>query len=171
MNEAAAWESALSAPAAVSVTPMTEHDLLEVVEIEQRSGLSPWGWDAYHRELQSDDRGLMWVARLDENRGTTESLAGYIVGRLVADELHINNVAVRETYRRSGVATALLSRLLEAARDYKALRAFLEVRAGNAAAQALYERCGFAVVGRRRNYYPEPPDDALIMTAQIELNA
>lgn len=150
---------------------MTEHDLLEVVEIEQAGGLSPWGWDAYHHELQSDDRGLMWVARLDENSETTASLAGYVVGRIVADELHINNVAVREAYRRSGVATALLSRLLEAAGSYKAERAFLEVRAGNTAAQALYERCGFSVVGRRRNYYPQPPDDALIMSAQIERNA
>jgi ribosomal-protein-alanine N-acetyltransferase len=155
------------AAAAVLVMPMTEHDLLEVVEIERASGLSPWGWDAYHHELQSDDRSLMWVARISESRETNDSLAGYVIGRLAADELHINNVAVREAYRRSGVATALLSRLLEAARGYRALRAFLEVRAGNTAAQALYERCGFSVVGRRRNYYPAPPDDALIMTAQI----
>jgi [ribosomal protein S18]-alanine N-acetyltransferase len=164
-------EAALRAPAIVSVTPMTEHDLLEVVEIEQTSGLSPWGWDAYHHELQSDDRGLMWVARLDEHRGTAESLAGYIVGRLITDELHINNVAVRKAYQRNGVATMLLLRLLEAARGYNAVQALLEVRAGNTAAQALYARCGFSVVGRRRNYYPNPPDDALIMSAPIGRNA
>jgi [ribosomal protein S18]-alanine N-acetyltransferase len=164
-------EATTRAAAAVLVSPMTEHDLLEVVEIERASGLSPWGWDAYHHELQSDDRGLMWVARINENRETSELLAGYVVGRLAADELHINNVAVREGYRRSGVATALLSQLLEAARGYRALQAFLEVRAGNTAAQALYERCGFSVVGRRRNYYPEPPDDALIMSAQIGQSA
>ena len=171
MTEAATKESALSVLGAVFLRPMSEHDLLEVVEIEQSSGLSPWGWDAYHRELQSDDRGLMWVAQVDNNWGTAESLAGHAVGRLVADELHINNVAVRESYRRRGVARALLSRLLEAARGYRALRAFLEVRAGNAPAQALYERCGFSVVGRRRNYYTNPTDDALIMTVQIERNA
>jgi len=160
-------ESALTVPATVTISPMTEHDLLEVVEIEQNSRLSPWGWDAYHRELQSNDRGLMWVARLDPQRDSEKTLAGYIVGRLVADELHINNVAVRHAYRRTGVAAALLSRLLAAATSYKAVRAFLEVRAGNAAAQALYEGCGFCTVGRRRNYYSNPPEDALIMTVEI----
>jgi ribosomal-protein-alanine N-acetyltransferase len=164
-------ESELSAPPEVAVSPMTEHDLLEVVEIERTSGLSPWGWNAYHRELQSNDRGLMWVARVDATLGNEEFLAGYIVGRLVADELHINNFAVREAYRRCGIATALLSRLLQEAKSYRALRAFLEVRAGNAAAQALYERCGFAAVGRRRNYYSNPSDDALIMTAEMGENA
>ncbi len=160
-------ESVLTVATTVSICPMTEHDLLEVVEIERQSGLSPWGWDAYHRELQSNDRGLMWVARLDPKLVTDSALAGYIVGRLVADELHINNVAVRDAYRRCGIATALLSRVLEAAKTYQAARAFLEVRAGNAAAQALYERCGFFAVGRRRNYYSSPAEDALIMTVEV----
>jgi len=160
-------ESTLTVPATVSILPMTEHDLLEVVEIEQNSRLSPWGWDAYHRELQSNDRGLMWVARLDRQLNREKTLAAYIVGRLVADELHINNVAVRDAYRRTGIASALLSRLLSEANGYKAVRAFLEVRAGNAAALALYEGCGFCVVGRRRNYYSNPQEDALIMTAEI----
>lgn len=164
-------ESALSAPSVVLVSPMTEHDLLEVVEIERTTGLSHWGWDAYHRELQSSDRGLMWVARLEAKLGKEDSLAGYIVGRLIADELHINNVAVRDTYRRAGIATALLSRVLGEAKAYQAVRAFLEVRAGNEVAQALYERCGFTIVGRRRNYYSNPPEDALIMTAEMVENA
>lgn len=164
-------ESALTVPATISISPMTEHDLLEVVEIEQESRLSPWGWDAYHRELQSNDRGLMWVARLDPHPDRESALAGYIVGRLVVDELHINNVAVREGYRRTRIATALLSHLLVEAKGYQAVRAFLEVRAGNAAAQALYEGCGFFIVGRRRNYYSNPSEDALIMTVEIGASA
>src|SRR6185295_7143175 len=105
-------EPVLSQSITATISPMTEHDLLEVVDIEQKSGLSPWGWDAYHRELQSTDRGLMWVARLDPAAGSEHSLAGYVVGRLVADELHINNIAVRAEYRRAGLASALLSRVL-----------------------------------------------------------
>lgn len=164
-------EPALTLPVSVILSPMTEHDLLEVVEIEQSSGLSPWGWDAYHRELQSNDRGLMWVARIEPNRVNVQALAGYVVGRLVVDELHINNIAVRDAYRRAGLATALLSRVLTEARASKAVRAFLEVRASNIPAQALYERCGFCAVGRRRNYYSNPQDDALIMTVEVGVNA
>lgn len=160
-------EPALTEQITVTIAPMTEHDLLEVVEIEQKSGLSPWGWDAYHRELQGNDRGLMWVARLDASLAREHSLAGYVVGRQAADELHINNIAVREGYRRAGIATALLSRVLMEAKAYRAVRAFLEVRAGNAAAQAMYENCGFCAVGRRRNYYSNPVEDALIMTAEV----
>lgn len=160
-------EPAFSQQISATISPMTEHDLLEVVEIEQQSGLSPWGWDAYHRELQSSDRGLMWVARLDSNSARDRSLAGYVVGRLAADELHINNIAVREDYRRAGIATALLSRVLTEAKGYRAVRAFLEVRAGNRVAQALYENCGFCAVGRRRGYYSNPIEDAIIMSVEV----
>src|SRR5882672_1589445 len=151
--------------AGVSVSPMSEHDLLEVVEIEQNSGLSRWGWNAYHAELRSENRNLMWVARLNESLRTDDELiAGYIVARLGAGELHINNLAVRENHRQQGIATLLLTRILAEARSAGAFAAFLEVRAGNAVAQAFYERFGFQIVGRRRNYYPEPREDALIMS-------
>ena len=155
----------------VSVSNMTEHDLLEVVDIERSCDLSRWGWDAYHAELQSGHRNLMLVARVSSaEEKDSESIVGYIVARLTAGELHINNAAVREAYRRRGVATALLSRILEEGERAGALAAFLEVRARNAAAQALYEGCGFLVVGRRRNYYSAPVEDALIMTLQLRQN-
>jgi len=155
----------------ISIASMTEHDLLEVVDIEQSSGLSPWGWEAYHRELESSDRGLMWVACIDPAFRDSHSLAGYVVGRMIVDELHINNIAVRTAYRGNGLGKALLAKVLEAARGYNAKRALLEVRAGNSAALALYERCGFSTIGRRRNYYTNPPEDALIMTLEIRESA
>jgi len=164
-------ESVLSA-VSVSVSNMTEHDLLEVVDIEQSCGLSRWGWDAYHAELQSGRRNLMLVARVSSpKRENTESVVGYIVARLAADELHINNAAVREAYRRRGVGTTLLDRIVEEGERAGAYAAFLEVRAGNCAAQALYEGCGFAVVGRRPNYYSAPVEDALIMSLQLRERA
>jgi ribosomal-protein-alanine N-acetyltransferase len=158
--------------ASVSVSNMTEHDLLEVVEIEQSCGLSRWGWDAYHTELQSDHRDLMLVARVSaaDNQDET-TIAGYLVARLTAGELHLNNLAVRQSYRRRGVGTALLGRISEAAKRAGAFTAFLEVRAGNSAAKAFYEHSGFVVVGRRRQYYSAPAEDALIMSLQLLLNA
>ena len=164
-------ESLLNA-VSVSVSNMTEHDLLEVVDIEQSCGLSQWGWEAYHAELQSNHRSLMLVARVNAAEGeNADSIVGYIVARLTVGELHINNAAVREAYRRCGVATALLGRIVEEGERAGAHAAFLEVRAENSAAQALYESCGFVVVGRRPNYYSAPVEDALIMTLQLRPTA
>lgn len=157
---------------AVSISRMTEHDLLEVVEIEERSGLSRWGWSAYYAELQGNNRSLMLVARVVRplEQLKTDNLAGYIVARLAAHELHINNVAVRVEYRQRGIGSALLKRILDSGRQLDASVALLEVRAGNSLAQALYEKCGFRSVGRRQAYYSAPLEDALIMSAPLDGN-
>ena len=157
------------APPAIDIAFMTEHDLLEVVEIEERSGLSRWGWSAYYAELQGQN-GLMFVARVVKPLEQPQSynLAGYIVARLTAGEVHINNVAIRDEFRRQGLGCQLLNRILEEGRKREAEAAFLEVRSGNAAAQALYERCGFELLGRRRNYYSDPTEDALTMRADLK---
>jgi [ribosomal protein S18]-alanine N-acetyltransferase len=167
-------EQAVAASAyGVSIGNMTEHDLLEVVEIEESSGLSRWGWAAYYAELQGSNRHLMLVARVadEEHERRRQGLAGYIVARMGADELHINNVAVREGYRRRGIGRALLDCILTEAKRSSVPRAFLELRAGNSAALALYEGCGFRVTSRRSKYYSEPVEDALVMIIQLEGNA
>jgi ribosomal-protein-alanine N-acetyltransferase len=147
---------------------MTEHDLLEVVEIEELSGLSVWGWDAYHQELQSPEDVILLVARTAHIQEPAHAIAGFIISRLVAGELHINNVAVRSEFRRHGVAMKLLQAVLTEGQRSGARLAFLEVREGNVAAQGLYGRCGFEVTGRRRRYYNQPVEDALLMSLLIE---
>ncbi|HKC62276.1 MAG TPA: ribosomal protein S18-alanine N-acetyltransferase [Pyrinomonadaceae bacterium] len=147
---------------------MTEHDLLEVVEIEKASGLSLWGWDAYHSELMQGSDALMFVARNLKSRDLHSGrIAGFIASRLVADELHVNNVAVRKEFRRLGIGRALLESVIEEGARRGARHAFLEVRAGNRAAQALYRRCGFSVAGLRKNYYSDPREDALVMSCEV----
>lgn len=155
---------------AISISHMTEHDLLEVVEIEERSGLSRWGWAAYYAELQGNNRSLMLVARVGRplEQAETYDIAGYIVARLATNEIHINNVAVRDEYRRRGLGSLLLKRILKEGKHLGATVAFLEVRAGNALAQGLYRKCGFKDVGRRRGYYSGPSEDALVMSAQLK---
>jgi ribosomal-protein-alanine N-acetyltransferase len=162
-----------SASQGVSIGRMTEHDLLEVVEIEESSGLSRWGWAAYYAELQGSNRHLMLVARVNDGqhqRGRSK-LAGYIVARMGADELHINNVAVREAYRRLGIGRALMDRILAEGKRSEVPCAFLELRAGNTAALSLYEDCGFRVTARRSKYYSEPVEDALVMIVQLKREA
>lgn len=157
----------------VSIGRMTEHDLLEVVEIEESSGLSRWGWAAYYAELQGSNRHLMLVARVNDGQHQLRrsKLAGYIVARMGADELHINNVAVREAYRRLGIGRALMDRILAEGKRSEVPCAFLELRAGNTAALSLYEDCGFRVTARRSKYYSEPVEDALVMIVQLQREA
>lgn len=146
---------------------MTEHDLLEVVEIEEQSGLSRWGWAAYYSELQGHNRSLMLIARPKSAETGSQQVAGYIAARATAGELHINNVAVRDPYRRNGVANLLLTRVVEEGKRLGASMAFLEVRSGNTAAQALYKKCGFRAITRRPRYYSEPLEDAVVMNLPL----
>ena len=152
-----------------SISQMTEHDLLEVVEIEEASGLSRWGWEAYYGELAREDETIMLVARpLDkESARKNFSILGFIATRLAASELHINNMAVRAGWRKTGIGAQLLGAALEEGMRRGARRAFLEVRASNEAAQALYRKFGFEQSGRRPRYYADPSEDALVMTAAL----
>lgn len=149
------------------VAPMSAHDLLEVVEIEETSGLSRWGWDSYHAEL-SRPESIMLVARRASPDERGKYLHGFVAARLGADELHVNNIGVREGVRRRGIGNVLLKHALERGEALGAHAAILEVRAGNLAAQALYRSLGFEVLGRRRNYYHDPTEDALVMSKPLQ---
>ena len=152
----------------IMIARMTEHDLLEVVEIEETSGLSRWGWAAYYAELQGTNRDLMLTARVAPAPIIEhQRIAGYIVARESAGELHINNVAVRDQYRRRGIGLALLGRIMETAKRLKVRVAFLEVRSGNKAAQALYQKIGFQPIARRPDYYSDPREDAVVMSLTL----
>ena len=150
----------------VEVARMTEHDLLEVVEIEETCGLSLWGWDAYRAELDRPE-AVTLVARGDIGLAYGRSVAGFVAARLASGELHVNNIGVRREARRRGLGGLLLGRALDIAREGGAERAVLEVRESNGVAQALYGRFGFEVVGGRRNYYREPAEDALVMISRL----
>lgn len=163
----ATGESPTLTPLRFAIEAMTEHDLLEVCAIEEMSDLSAWGWDAYHRELASAHDTIMLVVRTEPAANGNE-IAGFIVARLIAGELHVNNVAVRPEFRRQRLGLRLLKTALGVAERYGAHIAHLEVRAGNEAAQRLYATCGFRVTGRRRNYYRSPVEDALLMSRLLE---
>lgn len=155
------------------ISRMTEHDLVDVVEIEETCGLSRWGWEAYHAELAQERRSVMLVVRVQNEKDfpAEKAIKGFIAARLVADELHVNNVAVRQEYRRLGIAKKLLDTVLDEAMRMGARTAFLEVRAGNAPAQALYARCGFRIAGHRPSYYTQPVEDALVMSLAMRSSA
>lgn len=160
-------EQARALPSDVSIDRMVEHDLLEVVEIEEASGLSPWGWDGYRAELDRPGAVMIVARRPRPDRETGRLILGFVAARADGEEMHVNNIGVRESERRRGLGSVLLAEALALGRLAGARRALLEVRASNAAAQALYARQGFRAVGRRRNYYRAPPEDALVMAAEL----
>lgn len=147
------------------VEPMREQDLIEVVEIEEMSGLNRWGYDAYRRELFTNPNSIMMVAR---NLHSGPAIAGFFAGWIVEDELHINNVASRPEYRRIGVAKSLLESAIDDSGCRGVRFVILEVRASNEAAQSLYRKLGFKLIGRRRDYYRGPIEDALVMRMELK---
>ncbi|HEY9404843.1 MAG TPA: ribosomal protein S18-alanine N-acetyltransferase [Pyrinomonadaceae bacterium] len=150
------------------IEPMTAHDLLEVVEIEEACRLSLWGWDSYYAELSRPEAIMIVARRAHADKLTGHALYGFLSARVAAQELHINNIGVHEAARRRGIGNALMRTAVATAIRQGARGAILEVRAGNVAAQSLYRRYGFEVVGRRRQYYREPPEDALLMRATLK---
>ncbi len=144
------------------IEPMRREDLPTVLAIEVASFALPWTQEMFENELAREDISQVLVARL-AGAGTPPPVAGYICVWAVGEELHINNIAVDPRWRRRGIAGGLLEAALEHGRLRGARRAFLEVRASNVAAQALYRRFGFESAGIRKRYYDQPIEDAVIM--------
>jgi ribosomal-protein-alanine N-acetyltransferase len=151
---------------ATLVREMSECDLTEVVEIEGASRISRWGRESYAGELARRD-AIVLVAVESETSGAARQVKGFIAARVVADELQINNFAVRAEDREKGVGSALLRAAMTESRRRGAQSAFLEVRESNLAARRFYAQHGFTVCGRRKNYYREPPEDALLLCAKF----
>lgn len=136
-------------------------DLDAVLAIERASFPTPWSRGAFVYELKQNRAARCWVARL------TGELVGYLCLWEVGPELHITNLAVHPEWRRQGIARTLLGEVLEDARRRRLTLAFLEVRPTNSEARALYERFGFRVIGRRKGYYADTGEDALIMETDL----
>ena len=102
-----------------------------------------------------------WVVEL------SRVLVGFLIGRSAADEFEILNMAVSRAHRRSGIGSTLLETALEFSRLAGSARAYLEVRASNGPALALYKRHGFGESGRRAQYYRDPVEDALLLSLRL----
>ncbi|HRR41632.1 MAG TPA: ribosomal protein S18-alanine N-acetyltransferase [Syntrophales bacterium] len=144
----------------VTLREMEEGDLDQVMAIETVSFRTPWTVNMFKSELRARiSRNLVVLA----GACGRQEIAGYVSFWVFADESHLNSLAVRDDFRRRGVASKLLEAMVERSKKEGALRGTLEVRESNQAAIALYERYGYVVAGRRRNYYDDTKEDALIM--------
>ena len=152
-------------------------DLPTVVAIERQVFTSPWSMQAFLFDLTRRRdayylvaRYLPWAAegqasdRADPQYDA--SIMGYAGAWFLVDELHIATLAVRSEWRGRGVGELLFAGLLRWAIAQGADFATLEVRASNAVAQRLYAKYGLELVGRRKRYYADNREDALLMTAE-----
>lgn len=147
---------ALIAP--VVVEAMRVDDIPAVHEIERRSFATPWPSYAFEQEITGNRMASYLVARAGDR------VVGFAGIWLMVDEAHITTFGVDPDWRRQGVGLQMLMAVEELARRVNARRLTLEVRVSNGPAQALYQRFGFAVVGRRQRYYTDNGEDALIMS-------
>ncbi|MBN2386583.1 MAG: ribosomal protein S18-alanine N-acetyltransferase [Anaerolineales bacterium] len=144
-------------PSTLVIRRMTVEDIPAVHEIDTLSFSLPWPERSFRFEMTENPVSRGWVAEQ----------AGQIIAMLIlwlaADEAHIATIATHPNYRRQGLGEKILLVALGVARQEGARRAFLEVRAGNLAAQAMYHKYGFAVTGRRPRYYRDNAEDAILM--------
>ena len=180
--------------AAGSVAPMTVDDIDRVMEIDTLSFPLPWSPTSYRYELTQNPNSHFVVAvtgdappaggpkgpdslveRLNPSHWfrpavpppPARQVVGYGGFWFIVDEAHISTIAVHPDWRGQGVGEILFVNMLEQALDLGALTATLEVRVTNAAAQALYRKYEFEQTGRRKRYYRDNGEDALLMTAEL----
>ena len=138
-----------------------EGDLPRLAEIERECFSVPWTVDMLRSQL-SPGQHVFLVAEKDGEA------AGYIGLAYVLDEGYISNVAVAPSFRRRGIGDALLDGMEARGRALSLAFLTLEVRESNAPARALYAKHGYRDVGRRKNYYEKPREDAILMTKELE---
>ena len=133
-------------------------DIPRIAEIEQQCFSMPWTEEQLKTQLK--DSRHEFIAAYSENG----DILGYVGMMYILDEGYISNVAVAPQYRRKGVADRIIDSLCDICDKLELSFVTLEVRAGNEAAISLYSKHGFTPVGRRKNYYDLPKEDAILMT-------
>lgn len=144
------------------IVPMTAAHLSAVTALERLCFPSdPWS-ELLFRTALDNPRTAVLLAQ-----GEDGAILGYAVLTTVLDEGNLDNIAVSPEARRQGVAGALLGALTGFGQEHLSAL-MLEVRSSNAPAIALYEKHGFSAVGRRKNYYDAPKEDAILMTLEFD---
>ena len=146
----------------MEIRKMTAAEVPQVAELEKLCFSLPWSEKSVAGEL--DNPLSVWLVAMEG-----ESLAGYVGSQTVMDETDMMNLAVAPRFRRQGVGEALVNALEASLKDLGSRCLTLEVRDSNVAARALYAKLGFAEIGRRRGYYRDPREDALILRKEWEI--
>lgn len=145
----------------VTIREMTEDDIDSIAELEKECFSEPWSETSLRDEL-TNETARFYVLRDGKN------LLGYIGANNICNEVYITNVAVNSDCRGKGYGKILVNHLIKQSEAERAFFITLEVRKSNENAIKLYEKCGFKLIGERKNFYSKPTEDALIYTYYIE---
>ena len=143
------------------IVDVTAEHIPQIEEIERECFSRPWTAEQLSGQLR--DAQHEFIAAVDDGR-----VLGYVGLMYVLDEGYISNVAVHPAARRQGIGDALIDALTEKAEELELAFLTLEVRESNAPAIALYAKHGFHPVGKRKNYYDAPKEDAVLMTCYLK---
>jgi ribosomal-protein-alanine N-acetyltransferase len=144
----------------IQLRDMVSADLFKVADLERRLFSDPWSIDSFRGALRSQNQ----VFLVCDDDGT---IAGYCGMLMVPGEGQILNVAVDENYRRRGLATEMMNSMVDIGTTNEVFLYTLEVRESNAPALALYKSLGFVPTGRRKGYYKNPEEDAILMDLDL----
>ena len=146
------------------IVPATVESLPDILEIEEACFPSPWTRKMLEAELSGNRFAHFLLAkRTTPGNDGFPSIIGYLCFWIVFEEVRLMNLAVIESMRHKGIAKALVAQALDAGASQGGMRALLEVRASNHAAQALYRSLGFRAATTRPAYYTNPLEDAVLM--------
>jgi len=146
----------------IEIRNMMACDVPQIAEIEKICFSDPWSENSIRSEL--DNRLSCWLVALQGDQ-----VVGYVGSQTVLDGSDMMNIAVLPDFRKQGIAESLIKDLILRLQLRKSRCLILEVRASNKPAIKLYEKLGFVEIGRRRNYYRNPKEDALIMRKEWSL--
>lgn len=132
-------------------------DAKRISEIEELCFSSPWSENEIAKETEKNNV-IFLCAKFNGN------ILGYVSGQMILDEFYISNIAVDSNYRNCGIGTALLETLICNVLSKNCVFVTLEVRESNLPARKLYEKLGFIDLGKRKNFYSHPTEDAHIYT-------
>jgi ribosomal-protein-alanine N-acetyltransferase len=154
-------------PADVRIRGAVASDLPAVAAIERHAFSDPWSRRAFAELLARPDVHFVVAVRADGAGPAGAAVLGYAVAWFVVPEGELANIAVHPDGRGRGVGASLLDDVLRTAQSRAVTTVFLEVRESNAPARSLYASRGFHLVGRRRNYYRAPVEDALLLRREL----
>src|SRR6516225_12466384 len=144
------------------IRPARSEDISTIVAIQQNNPEAAEWQESDYVRLAVDPSGVLLVAE-----DAARQMVGFAAARRVADEAELQNLAVDPQHRRQGVGQGLVHGVHCRLRAAGTKRVYLEVRPSNESALALYRSSGYTVVGRRRDYYPTPREDALVLSTGI----